>query len=278
MEKKGLLAFDIDGTLTHRLDWIDPKVVDYLKQLEREGWQIALATGRIFSFAWNILQHLDFPYLLAVQNGADILEMPSKKSLKRNYLSSSILPQIEESYQGCAEDYILYAGIDGGDFCYYRPAHFSEKMLKYLKVLESLGAAPWQPSDFAFPSEFHFPLIKCFGEKGAMERLNDRLKRDPEIEVSMIHDPVDRSLYLNLITHPLANKGEVIRFLREYTKSKHVIAAGDDRNDLKMLQAADVAIAIETAPKEVLDVAHIHAKPPNDYGILEALALLNKPF
>ena len=52
---KGCIAFDIDGTLTHRLDWIDPKVIAALENLAAADWTIALLTGRIFSFAWKIL-------------------------------------------------------------------------------------------------------------------------------------------------------------------------------------------------------------------------------
>ncbi|NGX38210.1 MAG: putative phosphatase [Chlamydiae bacterium] len=271
MEPKGVIAFDIDGTLTHRLDWIDPKVVQRLEDLTRDNWRVALLTGRIFSFAWNILQHLNFPYLLGVQNGADILEMPSKKSLKRNYLSAQIIPQIEKAYLSQKEDFIIYAGIDKGDFCYYRKERYSEKMVQYLKVLEKLGAAPWQSSDFIFDDTYTFPLIKCFGEEKEMRTLYNILKHNPEIEVSMIRDPIDRALYLNLITHPEASKGQAVHFLREYFQTPLVIAAGDDHNDLKMLQEADVGIAIETAPEEILAYADVKAKPASELGIIDAI-------
>lgn len=268
---KGLLAFDIDGTLTHRLDWIDSRVVNQLRQLSEQGWQIALLTGRIFSFSWKILKYLDFPYLLAVQNGADIVSMPSKKSLKRNYLTPSVLPEIDAAYEGMAEDYIIYAGIDKGDFCYYRERRFSKKMLQYLEILKSLGAEPWQSSDFAFEENATFSLIKCFGEEKAMRKLHDKLEKNPQIEVSLVHDPIDPSLYLNLVTHPKANKGDAIYFLKAFSKASVVIAAGDDRNDCKMLKAADVSIAIETAPKEVLKLANVLAKPASELGILLAI-------
>lgn len=265
---KGLIAFDIDGTLTHRLDWIDPKVVHFLKELVEEGWQVAFLTGRIFSFAWKILKHFSFPYIVAVQNGADIIEMPNKKILKQNYLSSTILPEIEQAYLGQVEDFIIYAGIEQGDFCYYRPERFSKKVLDYLQILENLSTK-WHTSDFIFEKGTRFPLIKSFGEKETMLKLYEQLKGHRSLEVSMIRDPVDPSLFLNLITDHRASKGSSLRFLKE--KSPFVIAAGDDHNDLKMLQEADVAIAIETAPQELLAVADILAKPAAKLGIIEAV-------
>lgn len=268
---KGILAFDIDGTLTHRLDWVDPKVAEALKQLSTDGWHIALLTGRIFSFAHAILQYFHFPYLLAVQNGADIITMPDKSHLFQQYLSAEIIPDIEKAYEGAGEDFIIYAGIDNGDFCYYRPERLSPKMIEYTKKLESLGAAPWQPSDFNFPKDKKFPLIKCFGKQEAMKRVYDRLQGNKNIEISLICDPVDPSLYLNLITHPNANKGGVVHFLREHFKAPLVIAAGDDHNDLKMLKEADIRIAIETAPEEVLAYTDIRARPASELGILPAI-------
>jgi len=268
---KGVITFDIDGTLTHRLDWIDPKVVKALAQLGDRGWHVALLTGRIYSFADKILQNFSFPYFLSVQNGADVLTMPGNRHLKRSYLKPDILPVIEEAYAGSTEDFIIYAGIDHGDFCYYRPERFSSKMEPYLKKLESLGAAKWQPSDFVFDQNFQFPLIKCFGDEATMRRVHDTLALNPLVEVSMIRDPIDPALFLTLVTHPEANKGSVAAYLREHLHCPVLIAAGDDRNDIKMLKEADIAIAIQTAPEDVLSVADIHAAPADELGILAAI-------
>ncbi|MBS0629958.1 MAG: HAD family phosphatase [Verrucomicrobia bacterium] len=267
---KGLLAFDIDGTLTHRLDWIDPKVVQFLKGLTLGGWQLAFLTGRTYSFARRVIHLFDFPYLIAFQNGADIAEIPSNKILQRNYLSAEIVPQIDHIYEGQKEDFIIYAGIDKGDFCYYRPERFSQKVLDYLKVLEGLSNS-WQTSNFVFEKGVSFPLIKSFGEKKVMEELHHRLKGNPILEVSMIKDPIDPSLYLNLITDRQASKGHAVQFMKQHLKAPLVIAAGDDHNDLKMLQSADVAIAIETAPPEILAVSDILARPAEKCGIIQAV-------
>jgi len=268
MTKKGLIALDIDGTLTHRLDWISDKVVHRLESLVQEGWDIALLTGRMFSFAWKILQYFKFPYLLAVQNGADIVEMPHKTVVKRNYLPSEILPKIEEAYHGQKEDFVIYAGMDLGDFCYFRQKRFSQKAREYLAILESHGA-PWQESDFVFDEKQAFPLIKCFGENEGMTKLNQKLKQIPQIEVSLNHDPVEPSYYLNLITHPKANKGEALNTFRMLYQDYFVIAAGDDQNDQKMLKRADISIAMDRGPETI--EGDILAKPARDLGILEAL-------
>lgn len=268
---KGLIALDLDGTVTGERHLVAPEMAQGLKQISEQGWQIAFITGRVFAYAWPVLQCFSFPYLLAVQNGADILEMPEKKRLKRNYLSSSIVSEIDRLYQSQKEDFIIYAGIDVGDFCYFRDSRFSPKLLDYLEILKKMSAAPWKKCDFHFDKTLSFPLIKCFGEEEAMMRMNGNLKNLEGVEASWIRDPIDKSLFLNLVTDKDANKGKVVRYFKERTPFPVVIAAGDDRNDIPMLEEADVSIVIENAPKEVLELGNILAKPPEELGLLTAL-------
>lgn len=268
---KGLICYDIDGTLTHRLDHIDPKIETMLSRLSKEGWTIALITGRSFGFAqMTLLPHLTFSYYLAVQNGSDLLQMPGQQKIHRCHLSARILPIIEKGFQGIGESYIIYSGMDSGDFCYYRKERFSKKGLEYLKKLATTSQTPWQESDFSFEKETHFPLIKGFGTEKEMRLVQERLSKESGIEVSCIRDPIDPSYYLALITHSHANKGEVLRFLKNRLGAPIAIAAGDQENDRSMLEAADISIAIETAPEDLCANADILAKPPSDLGIIEA--------
>jgi len=271
MSSKGIIAFDIDGTLTHRLDTIDPRVVSMLERLVASNWQVALFTGRTFSFAQRIIKNFHFPYLLAVQNGADLLEMPNKKLIRRCYLNQKVLPLLEEASKKEAEDFIIFSGIDHGDFCYFRSDRFSSKMREYLKIRESLSEAPWRNGEFSFDPEDTFPLINTFGLKTAMERIQKKIQSLDGVEVSMIKDPVDPIYYLNSITHHQANKGEALRFARDHYKALLVIAAGDEQNDLKMLKEADLSIVIEDAPPPLLKIADILAKTPEKLGIIDAV-------
>ena len=69
---KGTIALDIDGTITRDDHLIPDEVVFYLESLFNERWQIILVTGRTLSFALSSIQKLQFPYLLGLQNGADL--------------------------------------------------------------------------------------------------------------------------------------------------------------------------------------------------------------
>ncbi len=115
----GIIALDIDGTVTppgQELDW---DVIVTLNQLAQEGWSIIFITGRPFPWGELTLKALPFPYALAVQNGALLMEMPSRKILKRSYLTSAILPKMNKIAQSFDTDYIIYSGYENEDKCYY---------------------------------------------------------------------------------------------------------------------------------------------------------------
>lgn len=272
-KNKGWIALDIDGTITEELHEMPEQVADYLQTLAVEGWRVMFITGRIFSFAHSVLKTLQFPYYVALQNGADILEMPKRRLVSRSYLQETLIPELERAYLGCPEDFIVYAGYDHGDFCYYRPHHFSPNIQDYLGRLKSLSAAPWKEVEhFEDLDQKEFSLVKCFGGEEMMRSLQARLELIPDVEATLIRDTINPNFYLILITSRLATKGAAIdRIIASEDGEGLVIAAGDDLNDVTMFKRADISIVMETAPKELLEHADIVAESASKFGIIQAL-------
>ncbi len=273
MQEKGWIALDIDGTTTADVREIPKETRDYLSSLAQEGWKIFFITGRLYSWALDTVESLPFPFYFGTQNGADIFDMPSKKLLSRAYLNPSILIFLDKEYRSIDDDYIIYTGIDKGDTCYFRPHRFAEETHTYLHLLESFSPAPWIPKDdFNFEKDLTFPIIKCFGLKEAMAPLYAKLKERTDIEVSMIRDPLSENYYLVLITDAGASKGTALELIRsQFHTSSPLIAAGDDFNDLPMLERADIKIVMETAPEELKRIADIIAPPASACGLIPAL-------
>ncbi len=272
----GWIALDIDGTVAEGLNAVPAQTAAYLDKVHKAGWNLVFITGRTFSFAHRALGNLPFPHYLAVQNGADILLMPERKLVDQRYLDSDAIHRVENAYRGQKEDFIIYAGFEHGDFCYYRPKHFSADFQPYLEMVMSLAPEPWQPLDsFSKLEGKRFPLIKCIGNEEGMRLIEKKLRAMPGLEVISIRDPLDANLHLVLVSDREASKGCVLDRLFAITgsKKKHgrIIAAGDDRNDLSMLAKADVRIVMSTAPKEVQKEADILAKPAKEHGIIDAL-------
>lgn len=273
MTHKGWIALDIDGTITDHIDTVPIEVVAYLKGLAAQGWKLIFLTGRTFSFGQKALKNFDFPYFFAMQNGADILQMPERTLISRAYLKGDVISVLEGAYAGEKEDFLLYAGYEKGDFCYYRPLRFSPAYLVFLEKMKTLCPEPWKAvNSFNFDKEAAFPLIKCLGTREEMDRIHQLLSAIPHLYVTLIRDSIWKDLYLNLVTHPLATKGLALqRTIAAAGLRGPVIAAGDDLNDLTMLECADFSIAMETAPAQLLTKADLVAPSAAKLGIIAAL-------
>ncbi len=275
MKKKGWIALDIDGTITLDKYSVPKEVSTYLRDLNREGWSLVLATGRPFAFANMALTDFDFPFIFLPQNGSVALEMPSKKLLFKSYIPAASLPFLEEAYTGIDSDFLIYTGYDQGDFCFWRPKKFSPEEKEYLVDLQMRQKEKWREVEHFndLPLDA-FPLIKCFGNNERLSTIEKRLRASGKFEVAKIRDPFVEGMFLILVTDIHTSKGKsLLKVLEMKGRGERVIAAGDDENDKSLLEVADIKIAMAHAPESLQRVATFIAPPTQDKGIIQALQL-----
>ena len=90
----------------------------------------------------------------------------------------------------------------------------------------------------------------------------------------MIGDPCGEGVeyYVGQATHAKADKGHALRrYIDRVGGGVPVIAAGDDNNDIPMLETADVAIAMGTAAGPIRAIADLVAPSAKEYGIIAGL-------
>lgn len=278
MGKKGWIALDIDGTITLDKYSVPKEVGDFFHKLQKEGWQFAFATGRPFAFASVALSKFDFPYILLPQNGSMAIEMPQRKVLFKSYIPSSSLPFMEKAFEKLHSDFLIYAGYERGDICFWRPKKFPQEEIAYVTDLQTRQKESWQEmNNFDHLPLDSFPLIKCFGSESKMRHLIDQLKKEKKFEIAKIRDPFDDDITLLLITDIHASKGKSLtKLFKEKGRGAFVIAAGDDENDLSLLGIADIKIAMAHAPESLQEAATFIAPPTREFGIIKALEIATR--
>ncbi|MCB1114474.1 MAG: HAD-IIB family hydrolase [Chlamydiia bacterium] len=257
LKNKGLIALDLDGTTVEGKNPPSKEVAKGLKSFSEEGWKIAFVTGRSLGWVKGLLKDLDFPYELAVQNGALGLSFPSGRQLFKNYLNTFAA----EKANDIPLPYALYTG-DEKDTVYWQPDRYSKIEREYLRSRIEAFQENWI-DDWILPKEA--AAFKWFGKQHVMEELGLQLVA-LGFQCTPIKDPFDASVTICQATHPKANKGEALRQLQNGVMGP-TIAAGDDMNDFPLLQAADIAIAMPKAPEALRDLAHFIA----DRGLISAL-------
>ena len=133
---KGWIALDIDGTITLDKYSVPSEVVEALRKFVGEGWNLLMTTGRPYSFASMALEAFDFPYIFSAQNGSIVMEIPERKVLFKNDMLQSSIQLVEEAYTGIDSDFVIYAGYEKGDFCYWRPKKLNAEEHRYLDDIQ----------------------------------------------------------------------------------------------------------------------------------------------
>lgn len=269
---KGIIALDIDGTVTADIHGVPGSVENFLAILVSKGWSVVFITGRNFAWGADSLCNLTFPHYMAVQNGAIIFHMPEAKIVAKKYLDTSIFAGMDAICKDLPTDYVIYAGFEYDDVCYYRPKRFDPDLLTYVLKRAEVLKEKWIPLEsFDQLPIKAFPSIKCFSTHIPALELTVKIE-GLGLHAPIIQDPFDLQMRVIQATDGMVNKGEALKNIIELKKiSGPVIVAGDGYNDLSMLKIADVKVVMETAPKEVLAFADIIAPSAEEEGIIQGL-------
>lgn len=270
---KGIIALDIDGTITVDHASINEKIICYLNQLIDEGWRLIFITGRTFSFAKPILASIQGDYFFASQNGAALYEMPHELCVKRHFLSIAILNQLAPFFRAQNCGLLVESGKENGDICYYNPSDFNAEELTYLAFRMQISPETWIPIDsFDQLPVKEFAVGKYFASEKSAQELAENILNVHRLGIIVIRDPFRPGFYLAHINAADASKGHILEEFKRLHHSKlPVIAAGDDYNDVEMLEKSDIKIVMENGPAKLHRLADIVAPPADELGIIEGL-------
>lgn len=269
---KGIIALDIDGTLTSAKQELELSVQDYINGLIEAGWCFIFMTGRTFSFAYPLLSGLRGNYYFAPQNGAALYSMPEERCLTKRYLSTSILEGVSPFFQKHKIGFLIEAGREYGDVCYYKPDDFPPKELEYLAFRSRISLGKWESlQSFDSLPISEFAVMKYFAPESQADALAHMLS-NMKFNVVVIRDPFRIGYYLAFVNASNASKGQVLAdFIKMHPEGLPVIAAGDDYNDVEMLKNSTVKIIMQSAPAQLHQLADVLAPPAERQGIIQGL-------
>lgn len=244
-----LLFMDIDGTLVDRQMVISPRTKQLLQQLLDDQWPVYVATGRKYSAAREIADLVDPRMGVIASNGAVV-------SFGDQLQRTQLQPQVIESIYQIAQQQqlaLFFFGLEKTFYVNRLPAYFSkedqarlargeESRFVLLDSIEKLRNAT---------SEIINGIMIEEDDPDKLEAAKAALGEIKELNVSSSH-----SNNLELIPGGI-NKATAIRVVQDHFAgtASEVIAFGDGNNDLEMLAAADISVAMGNAPENVKAVA-----------------------
>lgn len=265
-----LIALDLDGTLLDTRKRLSDENRAALERAARAGIHIVPTTGRFFDGMPEAVKNLPFIRYAITINGAEVADRQTGEELYQSniplaralelmcYLDT--LPVIYDCYQdnaGWISEH-LKAKIDGmvKDPHFRKMLHDLRKPVTELKAFVSERGRDVQKIQFFIPT----PELR-------LELLEKLPEMFPDLAIS---SSVSENIEVNAAG---ATKGKALLGLAERLgiTREGTMAFGDGLNDLSMLEAAGIGVAMENACVEAKAAADYITLSCDDHGVARAI-------
>ncbi len=248
-----LLVCDLDGTLLDHPPDLDPALVDGLKRASERGLIVSIATGRMPPGVNRYRDELGITAPMIFYNGALVRDHEAGRDLMNLTLPRGILWQVHDVIAHAPVDPLFYR--DDQLYCLaesFAARTYSEQQAVPLEVVDA-------PGDFLRLGGFVKSLL--IGHPQSLPTVRADIQALVGDTARLV---MTRSDYLEMIP-PAGFLAALLGVPLE-----QVIAVGDQENDMEMIRAAGLGVAMPLAPEPVRQAAG-RVAPPDDQGGLLAL-------
>lgn len=249
---KYLIALDLDGTILYDFDSLSETLCDFMKEVQKLGHKIVIATGRPFRSSRFVYDRFELDTPIINYNGG-LITHPKNPDFKRvNYtVDKNIIIDICNNNHG----HIRNA------FCEVRDAIYVEWEEKEIEPLLHVKGA----TKILF-GEFKDILDKdpngaiIIGKQGRGKLIKEYIDKTYSNKVlSRIWDLSGEYDSIIEVFTPESNKGQALAYVAEYLgfDQSQTIAIGDGHNDIEMLEYASLGVAVRNAHPELIKVADV---------------------
>lgn len=260
--KYKLLCLDLDGTLLTEDKKIKKQDVEALQKAVGQGIQVALITNRMPAATEPIVGMLGIPCILACNAGTCIME--AGQYICVEYLPMESTREIYESIKSVGVPLWVYRNEQWLVTGRNRLIASEEEIIQYTSELVS--AETFFPK---WEEEGKAPNELLIGDEAVLiEKAYDRLKNRQDVDIT--HSSPN---FVEILPKGV-NKGKALLTIceRKGIRREETIAFGDHVQDIPMLEAAGIAVAMGNAIDELKEKADFVTKNNNEAGVAYALS------
>lgn len=261
-----LIVSDIDGTILDSHHRLDAKLQEVVMLLKEQNIPLVLASARSPKGIVPLVKDLDMlEFPLVAYNGAligyledEVFQVLSEQTIS-GYELCRILDLLKKYFPTISVN--LYSGMDW-------LVATADQWVKSEATIT--GETPYvcQLEEFVKKSPSVHKLL-LIGDEAEIVSCFAFLQEQSFLETSFY---LSKSNYLE-VTHKEVSKEQALHFLTDYYGLflEQVMAVGDNFNDLPMLKAAGLGIAMGNAPEEVISQVDTKTLSNDYHGVSTAI-------
>jgi Cof subfamily protein (haloacid dehalogenase superfamily) len=276
---KGLFIVDLDGTLLTSERQIAPVDLTALYRLRKEGFLIAIATGRSnysFGLLMEKLGYTDQTSRLPVDyvifsTGAGIMDFSGNKILKSFSLSPEDVRRASEYLELSGLDYMIHRPVpDTSHFFYSHNGSINPDFHRRLEMYSDFGTllSPEALDTFGGATE-----VLCIVSDETGHDVAARVTADlNQCSVIKATSPLDgKSIWIEIFA-PTVSKSQAVKWLSESIglPQSTICAVGNDYNDEDLLHWAKQSFMVANGPPSLKALFQSVASN-DDGGVSEAV-------
>jgi hypothetical protein len=259
-----LVVLDLDGTILDRSMTLDPALAIAIRTAVGRGCAVTLATGRMPAAARPYWEALGIRAPVILYNGALVRDPATGRNLSVSGLPPGLPWKTYHIYANAPVHPLFYR--DDTLYC-LEPTH---PVQTYCREMGVHAETILEPESFLQIGSF----IKCLfiGHPADLSTLRGELQPATAPAARLV---LSRTDYLELLPQGVS-KGEALKVVARHLEIplSRVIAVGDQENDLEMIRAAGVGVAMPDSPPDVRAGADRVAPPPEAGGLRALLTEL----
>lgn len=255
-----VVVSDIDGTLVDQNQQISEQNLKAIQQFQNEGGIFTIATGRVEQSVQPLITQLQIKYPVILYNGGKVMDYQLKRVIYERHISIQFALGFVKMALNNKLNICIYT--NKGIYILNETDTIRTYTAKDKVIVQLLPSVAFLTSHIVYK-------ILIIDEEACFQTCYNYFEKVPMSDVTIIQS---ENTYLEILPANVS-KGEALKVLMDYLNLpiQSAIAIGDHFNDIEMIKAAGVGVAVNNAIPTLKEYADAIVPSNIEHGVAKTI-------